>query len=283
MATEFSATAIRDAATATQDAAATSSATRQYDETIGTSVTDTEHGAESGSPAETLGKGDDDEVDDIAEMRRRSSVVQTLAKTYSRVSGAPAGNPFNADNDSPLNPNSPNFDGKQWAKAVVALVHQDGADFRSTGVCFQHLNVHGFGEATDYQKDVANIWMGLAGMVKKTKQRIDILRDFDGLVRNGEMLIVLGPPGSGCSTFLKTIAGEMNGIYSDDNSYFNYQGKSISHRLVCECLGRTGSQNLSHYGFSGGIKVHEMARSAQPCGGNTFRWRKPKNMLTTFN
>lgn len=29
---------------------------------------------------------------------------------------------------------------------------------------------------------------------------------------------------SGCSTFLKTIAGEMNGIYVDDNSYLNYQG-----------------------------------------------------------
>jgi predicted ABC-type transport system involved in lysophospholipase L1 biosynthesis ATPase subunit len=30
------------------------------------------------------------------------------------------------------------------------------------------------------------------------KQKIQILRDFDGLVRSGEMLVVLGRPGSGC-------------------------------------------------------------------------------------
>src|SRR5687768_15451219 len=38
------------------------------------------------------------------------------------------------------------------------------------------------------------------------------------------MLVVLGPPGSGCSTFLKSIAGETNGIYIDDSTYMNYHG-----------------------------------------------------------
>ena len=92
------------------------------------------------------------------------------------------------------------------------------------------MNVHGFGASTDYQKDVANVWLSAAGSIRQlsssNRQRIDILRNFDGIVRTGEMLVVLGPPGSGCSTFLKTIAGEMNGIYVDDGSYFNYQGKS---------------------------------------------------------
>jgi ABC-type multidrug transport system ATPase subunit len=40
------------------------------------------------------------------------------------------------------------------------------------------------------------------------------------------MLVVLGPPGSGCTTFLKTIAGDYNGIFMDDSSYFNYQGET---------------------------------------------------------
>lgn len=196
----------------------------------GTSFADTENGDKSVTPSDTLVKGgtEDEEYDDGAEMARRSSVVQALARTYSRASGAPGGNPFFADDDSPLNPNSDKFDGKMWAKAIVELVNQDGASFRSTGVAFQHLNVHGYGEGTDYQKDVANVWLSLGGMARTAvaggKQRIDILQDFDGLVRNGEMLVVLGPPGSGCSTFLKTIAGEMNGIYVDDESYFNYQG-----------------------------------------------------------
>ncbi len=38
------------------------------------------------------------------------------------------------------------------------------------------------------------------------------------------MLVVLGPPGSGCSTFLKTIAGDTNGFFIDEKSQINYQG-----------------------------------------------------------
>ncbi|PHH86006.1 hypothetical protein CDD83_10881 [Cordyceps sp. RAO-2017] len=152
-----------------------------------------------------------------------------MARSYSRTSAAvPGQNPFLAGSDSHLNPSSPNFSGREWAKAVVELVSHDGGSFRSTGVCFDSLNVYGYGESTDYQKDVANIWLSAAALARRFagsgRQRIDILRNFDGLVRTGEMLVVLGPPGSGCSTFLKTIAGEMNGIYVDDGSYFNYQG-----------------------------------------------------------
>lgn len=33
------------------------------------------------------------------------------------------------------------------------------------------------------------------------KRKIDILQDFEGLVESGEMLIVLGPPGSGVLYF----------------------------------------------------------------------------------
>ena len=180
-------------------------------------------------------------------MVRRTSVVQALARSYSRASAAGPGgaggeNPFFAEEDSPLNPNSANFSGREWAKAIVELVSQDGAGFRSSGVCFQNLNVHGFGASTDYQKDVANVWLSLAATARQLtgsgRQRIDILRQFDGLVHKGEMLVVLGPPGSGCSTFLKTIAGEMNGIFVDDGSYFNYQGELDSIAAIifnCTC------------------------------------------------
>ncbi|KAM5346379.1 hypothetical protein ACJ41O_009384 [Fusarium nematophilum] len=184
------------------------------------------HEKPSSSPAETLGKEDDDD----SEMERRTSIVQALARSYSHASAShpQAQNPFQAGEDSPLNPNSPNFSGREWAKAVVELVQQDGHSFRSAGVCFQNLNVYGFGEASDYQSDVANVWLSASSVFSRfrgsSRQRIDILRNFDGVVHKGEMLVVLGPPGAGCSTTLKTIAGETNGIYVDDGSYFNYQG-----------------------------------------------------------
>lgn len=195
--------------------------------TRSTSITEAGADDKSGSPSpsNTIEKDAD-----TSEMERRSSVVQALARSYSRASGGPNGNPFMAGEDSPLNPAGPNFSGREWAKAIVELVSQDGAAFRSSGICFQNLNVYGYGEATDYQKDVANVWLSLAGMVRQisasNRQRIDICQHFDGIVRTGEMLVVLGPPGSGCSTFLKTIAGEMNGLFVDDDSYFNYKGKS---------------------------------------------------------
>jgi len=171
-------------------------------------------------------------------------MVQALARRYtaqSNATGAGAGagaapgqNVFFAaseDPDSPLNPGSANFRARAWAKAVVDMVATEGHAFRTSGVCFQNLNVFGFGKATDYQKDVANVWLEVAGLARRLvgggKRRIDILRSFDGVVRKGEMLVVLGPPGSGCSTLLKTIAGETNGIYVDDKSYFNYQGEQM--------------------------------------------------------
>ncbi|GAB1316185.1 Multidrug resistance protein [Madurella fahalii] len=188
--------------------------------------------AAPGNATDTAGEEDDDT--DAIEQERRNSLVQALARKYTSQSHAvPEGgaNIFaiaSEDKASPLNPNGPNFSARAWAKAVVNMVVGDGHQFRTSGVAFQNLNVHGFGTPTDYQKDVVNVWLEAVGLVRRLtghgKRRIDILRDFDGLVRKGEMLVVLGPPGSGCSTFLKTIAGDYNGIFIDDQSYFNYQG-----------------------------------------------------------
>jgi hypothetical protein len=85
---------------------------------------------------------------------------------------------------------------------------------RTAGVSFRNLNVYGFGTAADYQMNVANAWLKAAGwfrslVVHREKIRIDILRDFEGLVRSGEMLVVLGRPGRYVSEFLiKEIPGE---------------------------------------------------------------------------
>ncbi|CAH0028476.1 unnamed protein product [Clonostachys rhizophaga] len=185
---------------------------------------------------------DSDETKAVSiEQERRASLVQELARTYTNQSraSAPGGaasehndHVFDAqsDPDSPLNPNSPKFDARAWAKSLVALTESEGTSFTSSGVCFQNLNVFGYGTTTDYQKDVGNVWLEGIGLARKAlghdKSRIDILRDFDGVVRSGEMLVVLGPPGSGCTTFLKTIAGETNGIYLNDDAYLNYRGIS---------------------------------------------------------
>lgn len=76
-------------------------------------------------------------------------------------------------------------------------------------------------------------------MTGRGKRKIQILRNFEGLVRSGEMLVVLGRPGAGCSTLLKTISGETSGFYIDEGSDINYQGipKEIMHKdFRGECI-----------------------------------------------
>ncbi|KAL5313854.1 hypothetical protein ACEPPN_018277 [Leptodophora sp. 'Broadleaf-Isolate-01'] len=172
-------------------------------------------------------------------QKQMDGPVQAPARAYTSQSQASSAGPFPGDPftahlhpDSPLNPNSSKFRARTWAKTIVDLLSADGPSFRTSGVCFENLNVYGYGAGTDYQKNVANIWLEGIGMARRAlgqrKRRIDILRNFDGLVHNGEMLVVLGPPGSGCSTFLKTLAGETDGLYVDDQSHFNYQGLSAN-------------------------------------------------------
>lgn len=168
---------------------------------------------------------------------RRDKQVQELARSFSRVStwSNVADNPMHAEKDSELDPHSPNFRARAWTKSMIKLVASDELNPRRTaGVAFKNLNVHGFGAGTDYQADVGNVWLKIIDPIKNVlglakPSRIDILRDFEGLVKSGEMLVVLGPPGSGCSTFLKTLTGETHGFNVDKSSELNYQGVPPEH------------------------------------------------------
>lgn len=65
-----------------------------------------------------------------------------------------------------------------------------------------------------------------------------ILQDFDGLVMPGEMLLVLGRPGSGCSTLLKTLAGDTHGFRINDERSINYQGMSSIREILFSASAR---------------------------------------------
>lgn len=139
---------------------------------------------------------------------------------------------FSADENSSLNPQGPSFDARKWARAFYnARYSQDnGHTPRVAGVAFKNLNVFGYGSPVDYQMSVGNALLKVPTMIRQAlgggKQRVDILREVEGLVLPGEQLCVLGPPGSGCSTFLRTIAGETHGLNVDSASYINYHGIS---------------------------------------------------------
>lgn len=157
---------------------------------------------------------------DILQLARRLTAQSTTAP----------GSLFPVPADGPLDPNSPEFNARKWAKAFYKIRKDslEGNLPNSTGVAFKNLNAYGFGSATDFQKTVGNYFLGLGSMLQnflpQKQQRMDILRDLEGVINQGEMVAVLGPPGSGCSTFLKTIAGDTYGFHIDEKATINYHG-----------------------------------------------------------
>ncbi|KAF2853329.1 hypothetical protein T440DRAFT_445323 [Plenodomus tracheiphilus IPT5] len=171
-------------------------------------------------------------TDDELETARREDEVHRLARHLTTQSQAATynQNPFNAAPNSALDPHGEHFNARAWTKAMLNLQQQDenAPPMRTAGIAFRELNVHGFGADTDYQKSVGNVWLEGPGLIRQFMgnkgRKIEILQHLDGLVEAGEMLVVLGPPGAGCSTFLKTITGETHGFTIDPNSHINYQG-----------------------------------------------------------
>ncbi|OJD40803.1 abc transporter [Diplodia corticola] len=191
--------------------------------------------ATSTKPTEAVEDEKNGSESDSESEHERVRQVTSLARQYTNAShySAIGKNPFTeAEPNSSLDPNGENFNARAWAKALLHLRSRDAEKYpeRTAGIAYKNLNVFGHGNATDHQKSVGNVLLDIPGLVNqalgKGQRRIDILRDFEGLVEAGEMLVVLGPPGSGCSTLLKTIAGETHGFNIDKNSYINYQGIS---------------------------------------------------------
>ncbi|KAJ3480239.1 hypothetical protein NLG97_g8116 [Lecanicillium saksenae] len=56
------------------------------------------------------------------------------------------------------------------------------------------------------------------------KEHKQILHNFNGILKPGELLVVLGRPGSGCSTMLKSICGELHGLKLSDDTHIHYNG-----------------------------------------------------------
>lgn len=96
---------------------------------------------------------------------------------------------------------------------------KDGRSAKKVGVVFKNLTVKGVGASATFVKTLPQAVLGTFGpdlyrlvsrfipvLQIKSGETRTLINDFTGVVRDGEMLLVLGRPGSGCSTFLKAIA-----------------------------------------------------------------------------
>ncbi|PWY78837.1 hypothetical protein BO83DRAFT_356261 [Aspergillus eucalypticola CBS 122712] len=170
--------------------------------------------------------------------REDQQAITALARSLSHLSnksgiGEGTNTFLDPTSDPELDPNSEQFNSQKWTKNLLRITSRDPDRYprRTAGVSFRNMNVFGYGTAADYQTNVANMWLKGFGWFREKlgygkKVRIDILRNFEGFVHSGELLVVLGRPGSGCSTFLKTIAGETHGLWLDHGTDIQYQGIS---------------------------------------------------------
>jgi ABC-type multidrug transport system ATPase subunit len=109
-------------------------------------------------------------------------------------------------------------------------VARDSSQGQDMGIVFKNLNVYGSGAALQFQETVSGLLTGplrLPEMIRDSRSpRRRILKDFNGLLKKSEMLLVLGRPGAGCSTFLKSLCGELHGLDLDKESVIHYNGET---------------------------------------------------------
>lgn len=169
-------------------------------------------------------------------MARKASSADLL-KYLSHMSEVPGVEPFDADQISDLlNPDSENFDAKFWVKNMRKLFDSNPDYYKplKLGVAYRNLRAYGVAADSDYQPTVTNgLWKMATDYyhdVRKMDESrcFDILKTMDGYFRPGEVTVVLGRPGSGCSTLLKTIAANTYGFEIGQELTISYDGMTPS-------------------------------------------------------
>lgn len=130
--------------------------------------------------------------------------------------------------DATLDPDRREFDLSKWLLRFIRELSEKGLADRQIGVSFRNLDVFGSGDAIQLQQTVGSVLLAPLRPGEffsfGKKQPKHILHNFNGLVKSGELLVVLGRPGSGCSTLLKSICGELHGLKVGESSSISYNG-----------------------------------------------------------
>ncbi|KAL7268661.1 hypothetical protein RUND412_008706 [Rhizina undulata] len=150
--------------------------------------------------------------------------LRELAKTLSRRT---------TNNSDPTDTTNPNWQLEKHLRAFIQRAEEQGlpAESSQSTVLFKNVVVRGQGSGATYQDTVKELLTGpvngIAGLFSGRKEpEKTILHGIDGVIRDGEMVLVLGRPGSGCSTMLKTLAGLTEG-YEGWSGEVTYNGVPV--------------------------------------------------------
>ncbi|EFX03218.1 ABC multidrug transporter [Grosmannia clavigera kw1407] len=174
------------------------------------------------------------EESDVQELRMLATAI-SQRRRQSHATGSEAGNEDFDAADSAMDPSSKSFDLGVFLRRIIKDFRKEGFKERRLGISYKDLTVSGTGEALQLQSTVGTVLqmplrLGESFSFGK-KSHKTILHNFDGHVESGELLIVLGRPGSGCSTLLKTITGQLHGLKIGEQSTIDYNGIPMKHMI----------------------------------------------------
>ncbi|KAK3823213.1 MAG: ABC-2 type transporter-domain-containing protein [Benniella sp.] len=168
------------------------------------------------------------------QLTKRSSIYRT--QTGERVPG---------DNGD--------FDLTSYLQDIIPRAEDAGIKRRNLGVVWEDLKVEGEGLGAQYIKTFADPFIGLSNLINpyfwakkafskkeaapKTITRT-ILHPMNGFCKDGEMILVLGRPGAGCSTLLRVLANDRKNYKSVDGevTYGPFSSEEIAQHHRGEVL-----------------------------------------------
>ncbi|SSD61647.1 related to ATP-binding cassette transporter CGR1 [Saccharomycodes ludwigii] len=134
--------------------------------------------------------------------------------------------------DPRLDPNSDKFSSVCWVQNLSRIMNNDPDYYKPyvLGCCYKNLRACGDSNDVSYQSTIGNMPIKILQFIyrhlrrKREGDTFDILKSMDGLIKPGELLVVLGRPGSGCTTLLKSISANTHGFSIDPESIISYEG-----------------------------------------------------------
>lgn len=165
------------------------------------------------------------------------TVRSELLRTITSMSQVPGAVPYDASEnteiDPRLDPDSDDFSAPFWVKNMRKLLNSDRTFYRPTslGVAYRDLCARGVSSDADFQPTFASLALKLTKdfyfkhfRSKDSSRYFEILKPMDAIIEPGTLTVVLGRPGAGCSTLLRTIAAQTYGFKVDPESKISYDG-----------------------------------------------------------
>ncbi|CUS08831.1 unnamed protein product [Tuber aestivum] len=174
-----------------------------------------------------------------------SRQTRRMSRTHSRVGGA--GIKIGGDPEKAEDEEGNQFDLENHLRGNESADREAGIRPKHIGVIWQDLTVSGIGGVKNFISTFPDAVVGffnvfataasILGLDKRGRE-FDILKGFRGVTKPGEMVLVLGRPGSGCTTFLKVIANQrmgytrvdgevLYGKFSADTFAKRYRGEAV--------------------------------------------------------